>query len=67
MQPTNASTVSAAAPIIAGRSPYRCTRAPAGMSARIWPNPAVATTSAAPAADAPSCVADRTTTGAMAP
>ena len=40
---------------------------PAGMSATIWPSPAVATTRAAIAGEAPSWVAEMTTTGAIAP
>jgi hypothetical protein len=67
MQPRRAITVSPAAPIMVGRSPYRCTTAPAGMSATIWPSPAVATTRAASAGDAPRVVAEMTTTGAIAP
>ena len=65
--PSRASTVSAAAPSIVVRSPNRCTSAPAGMSAMIWPTPAAATTSAAIAGDAPRSVAVITTTGAIAP
>ena len=67
MQPSRARIVSPAAPIIVGRSPKRCTIAPAGMSAAICPSPAVATTSAAIAGEAPSWVAEMTTTGAIAP
>src|SRR6478609_2936879 len=67
MQPTSARTVSKDAPIIVGRSPNRCTSEPAGMSATIWPSPALATTSAAIAGLAPRSVAEMTMTGAIAP